>query len=319
MQNDAMDDRDGVPAPPALPAEVWSAIAAYAASPATECEGGHASPVAALRCTSRAHRCALTAPAYHRARVADVRTALDARRGTRRRAGDGGDHPAAAAVGGPANLLKILVRFAPLEGWYTVADSWPWWLLIRAKFIGGKFCGDIVLASVNPDECRRLERVFELTFDERGEAQCTVTGKRAEAVEVLWKRGVQEEEEWRPLHDRAPPGNDAAFPHHNGLLLRLGDVRKDSNGAPDAWTRPIAGHSCFAASVGVPPPILSLIELLMERDMPLRRGRAAAVGDRYYRNDLVFEYLYAIQGRPLINGKEVMLEELVVGHGIKSF
>jgi len=320
---------------PLLPVEVWSTITSYATSPASECNGDNSSPMSALRCASRAFRLLLTSDVYYQARVSNTIRTLDEHRGARMKPGiqpgfanqvsSSSEYPHAKEVGGYANLLKVIVQCAPLEGWYTISDSWPWWLLVRMKFSGGKFCGDIVSASTNPCDCRRVERIFELSFDSSGNAQCKVAGKTAENIGVLWKGGANSQDVFQSPHTRSPSRNDNSFPHHNGLMLQISDILKDCDNASSAWPGQITDYR-FGTSIRSPPPTFALIELLLERDMPLKcnKGSFRRPSDtnqykRYYQNELVFEYLYAIQGRPLINGKEVYLEELVIGHSIKSF
>lgn len=299
---------------PALPVEVWSAITAYATSPDSECNDDNSSPISALRCASHAFHSLLTSEAYYRARVANTMRALQRHRGTSAKPGAQFDfakrassaYPRAEEVGGYANLLKVIVRCAPLEGWYTISDSWPWWLLVRIKFSDGKFCGDIVSTSADPCGCRTAKRIFEICFDSNGNAQCSVAGKRAESIGVQWKEGA-DSDEIPLLHAGSPMTEEHPFPHHNGLSVQIGEILRDETpSARPSW------------SMHHPPPISALVELLLERDVPLRSNKSR-YHHRYYQSELVFEFLYAIQGRPLINGIEVPVEHLVVGHNIKTF
>lgn len=84
--------------------------------------------------------------------------------------------PCAESVGGYKNLFHILVDLAPLEGWYTLCDAWPWGYLVLMKFCDGMFCGEVVsvsqdgsllppppLPSDDGYDCQR-KRIFEISL-----------------------------------------------------------------------------------------------------------------------------------------------------------
>jgi len=94
--------------------------------------------------------------------------------------------PSAASVGGYRILHdNILSVYVPLEGLYTICNSWPWGLLVRCQFDDGKFCGDLIRAVPDGTDGseidafsggykRVLDRIFEISFEKDGLAKCEI-------------------------------------------------------------------------------------------------------------------------------------------------
>jgi len=319
-------------------------ISDYTTAPATERDGPDTQRtcLSALRCTSRVFNSLLTSDEYYQARVADAITTLDeldtTRRATAGPCNSSGSSrvttwPCAESVGGYKNLFHILVSWSPLEGWYTLCDSWPWGYLVLMKFCDGMLCGEVVsvsqqdgYGSLPPSEdgydCQR-KRIFEISFDSSGSANCTVIGKKAESFGVKWKGGngstnnssyhkVKKSDVFRSLQIRNDFSDDDVFPRNDGLLFHISNILKnerdgddDSN---DLHPEPFFSdmHDDDDSNNVTRPTCSDIIATLLQREMPVYKYkqniRRPSYVDRlqdYYPNGLLFEYLCGPEGRPL--------------------
>src|SRR5210317_842958 len=173
--------------PHLLPVEVWSLISDYTTSPAAEHDGSSGkvqkTGLSSLRCTSRALNSLLTSEEYYRARVIDAIKSLDELNDAMHNnkstslintassaPNTSSPWPHAESVGGYKNLFRILIDYAPLEGWYTLCDGWPWGFLVLIKFCDGLFCGEVISVSQEdnngpsspPTSCQP-RRIFEIS------------------------------------------------------------------------------------------------------------------------------------------------------------
>jgi hypothetical protein len=235
--------------------------------------------------------------------------------------------PFAESVGGYKNLFHILVDFAPLEGWYALCDAWPWGYLVLMKFCDGVFCGEVVSVSQDGSfpsdgyyDCQR-KRIFEISFDSSGSANCTVIGKKAESFGVKWKGGstnnssyhkVKKRDVFRSLQIRHDLSDDDVFPRNDGLLFHISHILKNErdNVSNEICPEPFfTDMSEIDDSIDVPMPTCSgIIETLLQREMPvykykqnIRRPSYVNRLHHYYPNGLLFEYLCGPVGRPLSN------------------
>lgn len=327
----------------ALPVEVWSLISDYATAPAAERDGSdiQRTCLSSLRCSSRAFNALLTSEEYYQARVADAIKTLD-ELDTRKSATAGPfkscgssrlttTWPCAESVGGYKNLYHILVSWSPLEGWYTLCDAWPWGYLVLMKFCDGMLCGEVVSVSQQESsykapeyDCER-ERIFEISFNSSGSANCTVIGKKAESFGVKWKGGsssssagnssyhkVKKSDVFRSLQIRNDLSDDDVFPRNNGLLFHISNILKNEMDAdskelyPDPFSSNMSGVD---ESMSVPMPTCSdIIGTLLQREMPIykykqniRRQSYVNRLQEYYPNGLLLEYICGPEGRPLGN------------------
>ncbi len=237
--------------------------------------------------------------------------------------------PCAESVGGYKNLFHILVSWSPLEGWYTLCDAWPWGYLVLMKFCDGMFCGEVVSVSQQESsfeapgfDCER-ERIFQISFDSSGSANCTVIGKKAESFGVKWKGGssstgnssyhkVKKSDVFRSLQIRNDLSDDDVFPRNDGLLFHISNILKnksdvDSNELyPDPFSSDMSGVD---ETINVPTPTCSdIIGTLLQREMPVykyeQNTRRPSYVNRlrdYYPNGLLLEYMCGPEGRPLGN------------------
>eukprot|EP00554_Chaetoceros_debilis_P016448 CAMPEP_0194123412 /NCGR_PEP_ID=MMETSP0150-20130528/54419_1 /TAXON_ID=122233 /ORGANISM="Chaetoceros debilis, Strain MM31A-1" /LENGTH=508 /DNA_ID=CAMNT_0038816647 /DNA_START=81 /DNA_END=1604 /DNA_ORIENTATION=+ len=94
--------------------------------------------------------------------------------------------PPLESVGGWRVLYdQILSVYAPLEGYCSICNAWPWGLLLECHFKDGKFCGDLVRAIQNntiiegsststSQYIRKSDKIFEISFGQGGEAKCEI-------------------------------------------------------------------------------------------------------------------------------------------------
>lgn len=241
-----------------------------------------------LRCTCKALRQILTSEPYYRAKVIDTYQKLndgDEKGKQRSSANNRSAWPSAACVGGWRALNGILSHYAPLEGWYTVCDAWPWGLLVLCQFQEGKFCGDVVRAVTeangdvtNSADSKQLryhdysERVFEISFEKGGEAKCEIVGTSAFRFGVLSA----------PASLRATGQHHVAFPRNGGILFQISDIA-EFRPPPryDLWTQRFVENFSDIET----PSAVDLIKCLMNRQEGCER--------------ILLEYLDGPEGQPL--------------------
>jgi len=326
----------------ALPVEVWSIISDYTTAPAAERDSSDTQKtcLSSLRCTARVFNSLLTSEEYYMARVADAIKTLDEldtfRRGAAVDAFDSSGRsrvstswPRVECVGGYKNLFQILVSWAPLEGWYTLCDAWPWGFLVLIKFCDGMLCGEVVSVSqqdnsmaplIDGYDCQR-KRIFEISFDSSGNATCTVIGKKSESFGVKWKGGstdsnsyhkVKKSDVFRSLQIRNDFSDEEVFPRNDGLLFHISHILKNERDVDRNEIHPEPFFSDLSEvddSISVPTPTCTdIIETLLQRETPvykykqnIRRPSYINRLQDYHPNGLLFEYLSGPEGRPLGN------------------
>lgn len=348
--------------PHLLPVEVWSLISDYTTSPAAEHDGYSSgmkkTGLSSLRCTSRSLNSLLTSEEYYRARVIDAIKSLDELNDTmhKNRATSllnkpsSSPWPCAESVGGYKNLFRILIDYAPLEGWYTLCDGWPWGFLVLMKFCEGLFCGEVISmssqednnGSSSPPTSCQPRRIFEISFDSSGEANCTVNGKKAETFGVRWKshnsstkssnnsyHKVKKRNVFRSLQLLHEFDDDDVFPCNGGMLFHISDILKnndESNGsAPiDPFFSNMTEFGESTDNDVLLPTACDIIQTLLEREMPVYKYKQNARRPSYvsrmkdhYPNGLLFEYLCGPEGRPLSNKVQTPTKSLNTLHSLQ--
>ena len=349
--------------PHLLPVEVWSLISDYTTSPAAEHDGYSSgmqkTGLSSLRCTSRALNLLLTSEDYYRARVIDAIKSLDENDTMHKNRATSllkppsssppntsSPWPCAESVGGYKNLFRILIDYAPLEGWYTLCDGWPWGFLVLMKFCDGLFCGEFISASppatTTPMEydCQP-KRIFEISFDSSGEANCTVIGKKAETFGVRWKSHnstsssnnsyykVKKRDVFRSLQILHEFDDDDVFPCNGGMLFHISDILKnndESNGSVpiDPFFSDMTEFGESTDNDVLLPTACDIIQTLLEREMPVYKYKQNARRPSYvsrmkdhYPNGLLFEYLCGPEGRPLSNKVQTPTKSLNTLHSLQ--
>lgn len=344
--------------PTLLPTEVWSLISDYTTSPAAEHDGYSSgmqkTGLSSLRCTSRALNLLLTSEEYYRARVIDAIKSLDELNDTMHNKRStssllnkpsSSPWPCAESVGGYKNLFRILIDYAPLEGWYTLCDGWPWGFLVLMKFCDGLFCGEVISVSQednngpsSPPTCQP-KRIFEISFNSSGQAICTVIGKKAETFGVRWKshnsttkssnnsyHKVKKRDVFRSLQLRHEFDDDDVFPCNGGMLFHISDILKnndESNGSvpTDPFFSNMTEFVDATDNDVLLPTACDIIQTLLEREMPVYKYKQNARRPSYinrmkdhYPNGLLFEYLCGPEGRPLSNRVQTQAKSLNTLH-----
>jgi hypothetical protein len=338
--------------PHILPVEVWSLISDYTTSPTAEHDGSSGkvqkTGLSSLRCTSRALYTLLTSEEYYRARVIDAIKSLDELDATMHNKSTSllnkpsSPWPHAESVGGYKNLFHILIDYAPLEGWYTLCDGWPWGFLVLMKFCDGLFCGEVISVSSSqedngssspPTSCQP-RRIFEISFDSSGEANCTVIGKKAETFGVRWKSHnssmkVKKRDVFRSLQLLHEFDDDDVFPCNGGMLFHISDILKnndESNGsAPiDPFFSNMTEFGESSDNDVFLPTACDIIQTLLDREMPVYKYKQNARRPSYisrmkdhYPNGLLFEYLCGPEGRPLSNKVQTPTRSLNALHSLQ--
>ena len=328
----------------ALPVEVWSLISDYATAPALELDGldNQKTCISSIRCTSHALFSLLTSEEYYQARVADAIKSLDELDSQRGAAAalTTSHWPNPSAVGGYKNLFQILASWSPLEGWYSLCDSWPWGYLVLFKFCDGMLCGEIInvtpedgsfMSSLSEDACAcQRKRIFEISFDSSGKANCSIIGKKAESFGVRWRGGensssyskgkVKKSDVFRSLQIQTELSDEDVFPRNDGLLFNISDILKNEKEDKDINEPFFSEMSVVDDSIDMPMPTCTdIIETLLQREMPVykykpseRRPSYTERIQAYYPNGLLFEYLCGSKGRPLsLDDKERVAKDLV--------
>ncbi|GFH47647.1 predicted protein [Chaetoceros tenuissimus] len=119
----------------------------------------------ALKCTSKTIHQLLTSEEFYQAKTIELFASRSCIQ----------DWPTLENVGSWKSLCHVLGLYIPLQGLYTLCESWPWGMLMDCKLQNGKVCGDLIRAipetTMNTNSSRSacsysVERVrlFEIQF-----------------------------------------------------------------------------------------------------------------------------------------------------------